>query len=904
MTEFDSEQREILLGFLEEGREMLDEVEPLLIELEKLAGEAGEVDYETINTVFRLFHSLKGGAGFLDLRVIADVTHNAETLLDLFRKGEAQLRSEHIDLWTRTCDFLRMVIDDLEEKGSEEGHEAEAGILSEALIEYIDRIKSGEEPAADAEPAETPSEVEASEDEQAGKDWEAIGESVEEAVEAADDDADEEEPEEAVAASADDLVDPKTGQLLASPEMVQAFVSEATEQLDMAEEALLALEKDPEDSENVNQAFRAFHSFKGNAGFLGYSDFQTLGHHSEAVLDQLRTTGEPPDNKVVTLLLEIIDFLRGGVEQVSQGRSDAVPATSGLVHLLEDAISGQGAAKPKAGGADAAAPPSAPKPTEPPKPELPEEQAAPVEPPPKPQPAGEQTPTVEPTAEAPSEEKPGTKKEKAPSGSGLTPADAQKALSELNEQARASGTPPEPQKSDRTPEPKLEPTPKDKIQPTDSSKPGETSQTVEQSNAAPKADPGKGVSRQSVRVDVEKLDLLLDLIGELVIIEAMVAQSPDIKELDVPLEKFERAVIQLDKLTRELQDIATSIRMIPLAGTFRRMMRLVRDVSQKAGKKVDLEIVGEDTEVDKTVIEQITDPLVHIIRNSVDHGIELPDVREASGKPRNGKVILEAKYVGGEVWILIKDNGRGLHREKILNKALERGIISGDGAGMRDEEVWQLIFQPGFSTADQVTEVSGRGVGMDVVRRNIENIRGKVDVRSVTGEGTTVILRIPLTLAIIDGMLVRVGETTYVIPIVAIQRSLLAEEENITQLVDGQEVMRIRDKLLPAVRLSEFFGVEAQYEDLTMGTTMVVEHDGRQVCLLVDEILGQHQVVIKGLSEYIGQVGDVHGISGCTILGDGTISLIIDVAGLIDTVETVSDSAIDLETVSSERSKE
>ena len=295
-----------------------------------------------------------------------------------------------------------------------------------------------------------------------------------------------------------------------------------------------------------------------------------------------------------------------------------------------------------------------------------------------------------------------------------------------------SATPQEAQEAQRAPAPEAEPPSEQKVKKTEKrSEPSQAKAADTRRTSAPR----KGSA--TVRVDVQKLDALLDLVGELVIAEAMVSQSPDIKELEVPLPRFEKSVLRLDKITRELQDISTSVRMIPLAGTFRKMIRLVRDLSNKAQKQTELEILGEETEVDKSIIELINDPLVHTIRNAIDHGVEKPEERQAMGKSPVGHITLEAKHESGEVWITVKDDGKGLDREKILAKAQERGLVNGNASDMRDEEVWALIFEPGFSTADQVTDISGRGVGMDVVRRNLEQIRGQVDVQSVPSEGTT-----------------------------------------------------------------------------------------------------------------------------------------------------------------------
>ncbi len=383
-----------------------------------------------------------------------------------------------------------------------------------------------------------------------------------------------------------------------------------------------------------------------------------------------------------------------------------------------------------------------------------------------------------------------------------------------------------------------------------------------------------------IRVDIEKLDSLLDLVGELVIAESMVANNPEIKALQ--LEKFEKSAMHLNKITRDIQEVALSMRMIPLAQTFRKMERLVRDLSYKGNKKVNLIIMGEETEVDKTIIEQISDPLVHLIRNSVDHGLESNDERKQAGKPEIGTVKIEAKHSAGEVWIIVEDDGRGLNRDKIFKKGVERGLIKNDGRIYKDEDIWKLIFEPGFSTAEKISNISGRGVGMDVVKRNIEKLRGKVDIRTLPGRGTMFVLRIPLTLAIIDGMVITVGNARYTIPISSIRESIKPTADQVTLTPDNVEVVKIRGELLPIIRLHKLYNIKSLHEKLTDGLLIIVENNDRRCCLFVDELLGQQQIVIKGLSSYLGHV---KGISGCAIMGDGDISLILDIGDLIESLE-------------------
>lgn len=378
-----------------------------------------------------------------------------------------------------------------------------------------------------------------------------------------------------------------------------------------------------------------------------------------------------------------------------------------------------------------------------------------------------------------------------------------------------------------------------------------------------------------ISVNVAKMDMLMDLVGELVIAEAMVTQNPELQGLK--FDKFYKSVRQLRKITGELQATVMSIRMVPLAATFCKMNRIVRDMVRRLNKQAELEIIGEDTEVDKNIIENIADPLMHLIRNAMDHGIESAQERLARGKPEAGSIRLEAKSAGGDVWIIIQDDGRGLDKEKILKKALERGLVKNEDTSLADSQIYSFILQPGFSTSDTVTEFSGRGVGMDVVAKNIEKIGGTIHVDSTEGKGTAISIRIPLTLAIIDGMNVRVGKSIYTIPIIAIQESFRLKDQHLIKDTDNNEMIMIRGECYPVLRLYERFQVEQAVQDLRDGIMIMVEADGKKICLLADSLLGQQQVVVKALPGYIKKT---RGIVGCTLLGDGGVSLILDVAGL------------------------
>jgi len=380
-----------------------------------------------------------------------------------------------------------------------------------------------------------------------------------------------------------------------------------------------------------------------------------------------------------------------------------------------------------------------------------------------------------------------------------------------------------------------------------------------------------------ISVNVSKLDQLLNLMGELVIAEAMVTQNPDLDEL--VLESFHKEARQLRKIIKDLQEIVMSMRMVPLSTTFFKMHRIVRDMCRQLGKDVQLEVVGEETEVDKNIIERISDPLMHIIRNSIDHGIEMPDVRQSSGKDSKGTVILEAKNSGGDVLIIIKDDGAGLDRDKILKKAKNNDLLKKHESEYTDKEIQQFIFLPGFSTNEKVTSFSGRGVGMDVVSTNLEAVGGSVLVESVPEVGSVFTLKIPLTLAIIDGMTVKMGGAKYTVPIVSIKQSFKATQDDIFTDPNGNEMISTRGEIYNVLRLYDFFGVETAIKKIEDGILIMLENGDQTICMLADELVGEQQVVVKSIPKFFKKT---RGISGCTLLGNGEISLIIDVAGLFD----------------------
>ena len=384
----------------------------------------------------------------------------------------------------------------------------------------------------------------------------------------------------------------------------------------------------------------------------------------------------------------------------------------------------------------------------------------------------------------------------------------------------------------------------------------------------------------SIRVATDRLDRLINTVGELVIAYSMVSEDDIVARSQD--HEFQKKVSHASKIVRELQTMTMSLRMVPLKTTFNKMSRLVRDVSKKFGKKVNFIIEGEDTEIDRNMADAIKDPLVHMVRNAVDHGIEKPNEREKIGKPKEGIVKLSAYHSAGSVVVEIEDDGKGLDQEMILTKSIERGLISED-TSLSEREIFNMIFEPGFSTAKAITDVSGRGVGMDVVRKNIEAIRGQTEIQSELGKGSLFQMRLPLTLAIIDGMVIRVGSETYVIPTTSIVTSIKPEPGSISTVLDKGEMLTLQGKLIPLFRLRHLFHVKEENENEDIGLVVVVEEKGRLTGLVIDELIGRQQVVIKTLGE---TMRNIHGIAGGAIMPNGRVGLIMDVGGVVKLANT------------------
>ncbi len=403
----------------------------------------------------------------------------------------------------------------------------------------------------------------------------------------------------------------------------------------------------------------------------------------------------------------------------------------------------------------------------------------------------------------------------------------------------------------------------------------ENTPAMSSGTAAPAGSSAANTSADAtVKVATGRLDTLINTVGELVIAQAMVAQDVGAVAGD---QRLARNLSQLGKITRSLQDLSMSMRMVPIAAVFQKMARLARDVSRQAGKEVEFVHMGSETELDRNVVEAISDPLVHMVRNAIDHGLEFPEDRLKLGKPRAGKLTLKACHQAGNVVIEITDDGKGLPKEKIISKAIAAGVIK-EGQELSEQEIFQLIFHPGLSTADKVTDISGRGVGMDVVKKNVEAMRGRIEISSTAGAGSVFAVRLPLTLAVIDGLIVKVGKQRYLIPITSIEQSIRPTRAQLSTVQGEGEMCLVRDRVLPIVRLHKLFNTEPVHRDPTEAPVVIV-HDGSQRrCLLVDELVGQQQVVIKSMGS---EMGSLPGIAGCAIMGDGNVSLILDVAGII-----------------------
>jgi two-component system chemotaxis sensor kinase CheA len=665
----------------------------------------------------------------------------------------------------------------------------------------------------------------------------------------------------------------------------QVFLEESYEGLDSMETELLRLSEGDNDPELINSIFRAAHSIKGGSGTFGFSAVSQFTHVMETLLDEMRDGQRQVSIATVDLLLESVDVVRAMLAAVADG-SDLDEARVADVQLRLEAMLGQPqtASVPPTGTVAPAAP-AGWKIKFRPYPHLMQTGNDPVRMFRELATMGELQTRVDMSS--------------LPAIAELVPEECylaweleltgdvdQAAIQEIFEWVDgdcelliepmhdAADTSPA-----TTPSRSATDTGKEQAQnfaPVQSTTPGA------RRSCSTKA---ANVESSSIRVSIDKVDALINIVGEIVITQSMLGQiGADLQDTDSNwLARLRDGLQELERNTRELQEGVMQIRMLPISFSFNRFPRLVHDLGNQLGKKVELRLSGEQTELDKTVLEKIGDPLVHLVRNSMDHGIETPEIRTTKGKSETGVLHLNAFHQGGSIVIQISDDGAGFNHQRILEKARERGLVGAEEI-LPPDRIADLIFLPGFSTANEISDVSGRGVGMDVVRRNIHDLGGSVEVASTENRGTTFTIRLPLTLAILDGQLVRIGTEIYIIPLVSIVESLQLRRELINSVTGQAQVYRLRDEYIPIVNMHDVFGIPERVGEHADSLLVVVECDGHKVALVVDDLLGQQQVVIKSLESNFKRV---EGVSGATILGDGTVALIADVGGLIRLGRTI-----------------
>lgn len=709
----------------------------------------------------------------------------------------------------------------------------------------------------------------------------------------------------------------------------EAFFEEAAEHLAVVEEGLLKLEQNPNDLDLLNQIFRSAHSIKGTSGMFGFTDIAQFTHKMETLLDLLRNGQKVVTPQVADLLLRSTDCLKSLVEAAKSGSPiDAETVQRLTAELVVSQGAGLGASgieKTKATGSDSVSatgrswvytiawtPPAW----------LFQRGLDPLQFFKELRNLGTLSQVTIDTAKLPDfgvmdpeicylswtmqletekdrkaieavfefviEDSTLIIEETRVPGSGF-----QVSSSGSQHETRNA----QPETDDGSPKPLGEILVDSGVVSREAldqalaqqkrvgqilveqrvASPQQVEQALQKQRKMEIAAQSKKADTTSIRVDTDKIDKLINLVGELVITQSMLSDLGtrfEMSHMSVLLERM----AQLERNTREIQERVMSIRMLPIGTAFSRFPRLVRDLAAKAGKKIQLVLSGEETELDKTVIESIGDPLTHLVRNSADHGLEPPEERLDNNKQEIGTIRLNAFHQGGNICITVEDDGRGLNRDRIVARAVKQGLI-GENEKLSDDQIWPLIFRPGFSTAEKVTDVSGRGVGMDVVKRNIEGLGGTVSIKTMPGHGTIFTLKLPLTLAIIEGMTVRVGQETYIVPLLSILESIQPKPGAVKTIVGKGEVIDVRGTYLPVVRMYEVFALEPEITTPTAAILLILETEGERVAVMVDEILGQQQVVIKSMEQNFRKV---EGIAGATILGDGTVGFILDVRGLLE----------------------
>ena len=889
---------EIFGDFILEAKEHLESIEPNLLELEK-----APENLSLLNEIFRPMHSLKGASGFLGLNKINGLAHRAENIMDELRKGSMSVTSEIMDVILSATDALRTMIDNLE-NGVGEGD-----VDTSPIIATIDAIMAGGAPPAAAAPKPAAAKPAA--------------------------------PEAAPAPSGAPVFESATEWIASLTKMpgyaltsfgethLKDFVDEAQELIGQLSSGLLKLEDVADDpGELVNDLFRYFHNLKGNSGIVGYNELNKLTHEAETLLNNVRKGEMSISNDLVDLLLITVDALDAlvGAVDIPGGKANPLDMES-LVEKLERAASGMGVEMPFAlPGSEAAASPAGASASD-----APEAGAdAPAQ-------SGESRAedlavfkdTMRQQREATDEalaqlSKDASQKdyidalyralstvqnscnymefEDAKNYAGVTAGLVDKArntdmdfslmvdlllqevaivyelVDKALEQAAAAAEsaaaaeaqPEEPAAGPEAAQPAAVAAP--------AAAPAAKAPAAAAAPAGAKKEEGSKTS-STIRVDHEKLDHLMNLIGELIInrnrYTMLARQLEDSTNVDLSevAQVLSETTYAMARISDDLQDTIMKVRMVPVSTVFSRFPRLVRDLSRKSGKDVELVMEGEETELDKSVVEVIGDPLVHLMRNSMDHGIESEEVRLAAGKPAKGKVSLRAYHRGNSVAIEVEDDGKGIDPEVMRGVAVRKGLMSAEEAKLLDDrEAIELIFAPGFSSAEKITDISGRGVGMDVVRTNIKNLKGSVSISSEVGKGSRFTLSLPLTLAIIDALMINLSGELYAIPLDAVSETVKLEASRLTD-VKGRKAVTLRGEVLGIMDLAGLLGLPSNMENQEMLPVVVIHDNDRRLGLVVDSLLERQEIVIKPLGEYLG---DVPGISGATILGDGGVILILD----------------------------
>jgi len=926
---------ELVTDFIIESREHLETIEPNLLELEK-----SPENLVLLNDIFRPMHSLKGASGFLGLNHINKLAHKAENILDELRKGTMTVDSAIMDVILSATDAFNQMLINLENTSSE------GDVPIEHILNLMDRIMAGEQlgnigaspatsaPAEQQAPiSETPAQV-APTIEIPTQTIAAL-----EATTASPEPQNNSTPVMTTLEWISSLpMKPKVQLIAFGDAHLKDFVDEALENTNNLSTGLFELEKKPDNTDElVNNLFRYFHNLKGNSGLLGYQELNALTHEAETLLDRARKNELEITSKLIDLLLVVVDAIEALVEQVNPQTSSANPFDSSeLLQQLKAVVAGEepdlppslrGTAK-QATQSTPFVPIGAEGQNQ--NDDLEMFHLA----------IAQQQTIIENALKALGNDSSvkaqqdalyrsfiaiqnsatfmgfGELREYAERTAGIVDKarssdtiDFGCLLSILDQEAEtmidmaddcvkearivfASTATPAPAATTpvpaaATPVPAAAtPAPATATPAPATATPAPAANALKPSTSAPKADDKKQTEQKassSIRVDYEKLDHLMNLIGELLINRnryAMIAKnlesaSPGIDMLAVAQDLSE-TTYAMSRVSDDLQDTLMKVRMLPVSAVFSRFPRLVRDISRKSNKEIELILEGEETELDKSIVESINDPLMHLIRNSLDHGIEAPDVRIAAGKNPVGKVTLRAYHKGNSVVIEIEDDGKGIDPEKMREVAAKKGIISAEEAkALTDKEAIELIFAPGFSSAEVVTDISGRGVGMDVVRTNIKNLKGNVSIHTVLGEGTRFTLSLPLTLAIIEALMIKMGEQMYAIPLDAVATTTKLDSSMLTS-INGRKAVTLRGEVLGIVDLGELLDLPETLENDVISVVILQDHD-RRIGLVVNQLLDRQEIVIKPLGAYLN---NIHGLSGASIMGDGSVVLILDPHGI------------------------